>query len=410
MAFIKGLPRHDVLDLSCLQGVENFALWRSLLQLVDKHDWCRRDFISARNEDANAELQECKSRHIEVRKTLARVGKQLELGSFCLQPLQLGFSDYFEWKRSEDHCRICAKKSILDDLLQHPCSCGLMSFDFYKKAGITPVIDSRYFNGIFVHQIKELVCQRFFTSNLVATGFGTIPEKIDALNTQELAADFIEIESFNRVLGKTKESLYHHICLIVGENLFQQIDFEESRIDQLLDEISLASICAAGGELHVCKGFAGISDAILRFAGSLRLTGRVCIFVGEYIGAEEYCIRILNTRKYDSVNASACQLLGLHDNGTQSDEKNFLLGFTEREFNDVMNQDSKSCTPEQRRYFESVGSSRVCFCCKQNGFWSFENNNCKDSYENRETSLQPQAETGVCCSQPQAAGWVCEIV
>ena len=58
---------------------------------------------------------------------------------------------------------------------------------------------------------------------MVATGFGIIPPTTEG----RVSVDFMEIESLNRVFGKTKETLYHHIVLIVSETLFQQLDIAE---------------------------------------------------------------------------------------------------------------------------------------------------------------------------------------
>ena len=173
VAFMKHLPRQDVLDLSCLQGVANFGLCASLAQLTMKHDEHRRDFIMRQNGGNNADLMECRHRHIEVRKTLARVGKSLEVSTFCTQPLQLGFSDYHEWQRGKDHCRSCSKKASLDDLLQYPCACGLMSsrntrdrfagFQYYFRASnqrkCLPTFSySEYGRGRFWNDTREDRC------------------------------------------------------------------------------------------------------------------------------------------------------------------------------------------------------------------------------------------------------------
>ena len=62
VAFMQNLPQHDILDMSYLQGVENFDLSKNLLRLVDHHSLHRREFVSEMGGISSYELRECRHR------------------------------------------------------------------------------------------------------------------------------------------------------------------------------------------------------------------------------------------------------------------------------------------------------------------------------------------------------------
>jgi hypothetical protein len=112
------------------------------------------------------------SRTSEVLKHLQLLSHDLLQSSFSILPLQLGFTDLTKWTQGKDLCQSCKKGSLLQDIFQQHCSCGVVSFKVYHRGQqrITPLILAQYWGGMFVHMLKERCVQFFFYRNCSIRG------------------------------------------------------------------------------------------------------------------------------------------------------------------------------------------------------------------------------------------------
>jgi hypothetical protein len=158
---LPGTPALSFFDLSkharCIS-----VLFPALMASAHHHEVYTKTFAFGHSLETKVVREEL-ARTSEILKHLQRLSHELQQSSISILTLQLGFTDLTEWTQAKDLCQSCKKGSLLEDMLQQHCSCGLVSFKVYHRGQqrITPLIPAQYWGGMFVHMLKERCMQRF---------------------------------------------------------------------------------------------------------------------------------------------------------------------------------------------------------------------------------------------------------
>ena len=232
-------------------------------------------------------------------------------------PLQLGYSDLFDWRDSKDTCRITSRN--LDALLQSPCLCGLLSWKKRSWAGecMTHVFKPAEFIGVIVHQLKEQVMQRCFLGECdFVEGF--INDDSDSAvreNYTLITLDPNEIGKIGRL-----SSIRHHLVFVMSASLMsaegaaanttalgstQSSNNPASSSAAKHGDRNLQTSVIESGEFQIAKKFEGVGTKYLRLHGRVKATGRVRVVIGEYVGPEHYTIAALRRHRKNLDDATA---------------------------------------------------------------------------------------------------------
>ena len=91
-------------------------------------------------------------------------------------PMQLGFSDMSEWIDSNDPCRRTGAGMLLPSVISRQCTCGRIDFT-RRNHGLGDRISENDWIGILVHHMKNNCVVRFFSGNVIITGFDVVRSK-----------------------------------------------------------------------------------------------------------------------------------------------------------------------------------------------------------------------------------------
>ena len=157
------------------------------------------------------------SRSNELLKNLQRVIVAMNAthNSSSSLPLQLGFCDMSRRPDYNDPCRQNDTSLTLEDFLQTPCTCGLVSWKFRSSHGV-PVengIPCTEYISILIHQLKEQLLQNFFLCHEWRTLSGTVKQVMPVTTSQERPySAFVVHDPMSNVMGQ--RDLTHYLCLI----------------------------------------------------------------------------------------------------------------------------------------------------------------------------------------------------
>jgi hypothetical protein len=230
-----GTPALSFFDLSkharCVS-----VLFPALMAAARHHEVYTKTFAFGHSLETKVVREEL-SRTSEVLKHLQRLANELQQSSFSILPVQLGITDLTEWTQGKDRCQSCNKGSLLEDILQQRCSCGLVSFKVYHRGQqrITPQIPAQYWGGMFVHMLKERCMQRFFTGAVLFEARGVTIGDPDGHCSYILLAD----NRLSRILAS--RSIRNHLCFVVNENVLSTVltrHASEYNLEQTRTEMS----------------------------------------------------------------------------------------------------------------------------------------------------------------------------
>jgi hypothetical protein len=375
--FFGDLPDRPALSLFdvCRHPRLASVLFPVMVAAARHHEQHAKDFAASKFLETKVFCEEL-SRTWEVLKHLERLSKNLQQSSFSLLPLHLVFTDLTEWTDGQDLCQSCKKGSLLGDMLQHLCSCGLVSFKVYRRGQqrVTPSIPAQYWGGICVHMLNERCMQRFFTGVVLFEASGvTIADPGHC--TSILLAD----NNLSNMLDT--RIVRNQLCFVVNENVLNAVLTKHAsgyHLEQSRTEMSEANFTASrqscieafpwpaingSGEFHLSKSFADVDFKCFQLAGPVLCRGSVRVIVGDYVGSEAYAIAALKKNKDRLPPPAACGLISAHSSAsmTAGPNFNFLQRLTSSEVDVILAADGIQCTVDQAKFINVIGASLNAF-------------------------------------------------
>ena len=146
-------------------------------------------------------------KHLE--RVSVRKRGELRLGAM---PLQMGFSDLTRWEQYNDPCCNNDVTLSLNDFLERPCTCGLVSWKtrVHKGISLRSEIPCTAYVSILIHQLKEQLLQTFFNCSDIQVLRGTVSE--DPANSSS-QAHFHSLLTLHDSINKDMDMSFLKHCL-----------------------------------------------------------------------------------------------------------------------------------------------------------------------------------------------------